>query len=65
MTEEQIPFYGNVKIPSNICEETFFAIYPDFFYENSTSLVLWSQAWQAALDYKENSEPRIQLINGS
>ena len=62
MTEEKIPFAGNVKIPDGECEEAFFAVYPDFFYEGSTALNLWTQAWQAALDYVEDSKPRIQLI---
>jgi hypothetical protein len=62
MTSEDIPFAGNVKVPSDDCEEAFFALYPDFFYENSTALVLWVQAWQAALDYVENKKPVIQLI---
>jgi hypothetical protein len=65
MTEENIPFAGNVKVPEGECEEAFFAFYPDFFYEGSTALNLWTQAWQAALDYVEDSKPRIQLINGS
>lgn len=62
MTEEGVPFAGNMKVPSDDCEEAFFALYPDFFYEGSTALTLWIQAWQAALDHAENSKPRIQLI---
>jgi hypothetical protein len=62
MTEEQIPFAGSMKVPSDPCEEAFFALYPDFFYEGSTALNLWTQAWQAALDFAEDSKPRIQLI---
>jgi hypothetical protein len=62
MTEEQIPFAGNIKVPSDPCEEAFFALYPDFFYEGSTALNLWTQAWQAALDFTEDSKPRIELI---
>ena len=62
MTEEQIPFGGNMKVPSDACEEAFFAIYPDFFYEGSTSLMLWTQSWQAALDWVQEDTPRIQLI---
>mgnify|MGYP003705120319 CR=1 FL=1 len=62
MTEESIPFAGNVKVPSDPCEEAFFVYYPDFFYEKSTALVLWTQAWNAALEWKENEKPRIQLI---
>ena len=54
MTSEDIPFAGNVKVPSDDCEEAFFAVYPDFFYKGSTALNLWTQAWQAALDYVEN-----------
>ena len=65
MTEEQIPFGGNMQMPDGECEEAFFALYPDFFYDGSTALTLWRQAWQAALDFKEDSQPRIQLINGS
>jgi len=62
MTSEDIPFAGNVKVPSDDCEEAFFAVYPDFFYEGSTALNLWTQAWQAALDHIENKKPLIQLI---
>ena len=62
MTEEKIPFAGSIKVPSDDCEEAFFAFYPDFFYEGSTSLMLWTQAWQAALDHVENKKPVIQLI---
>jgi hypothetical protein len=62
MTEEQIPFAGNIKVPSDACEEAFFAVYPDFFYEGSTALNLWTQAWQAALDYVEDKKTVIQLI---
>jgi hypothetical protein len=62
MTEEQIPFGGNMKVPSDACEEAFFALYPDFFYENSTALNLWIQSWQAALDWVKEDTPRIQLI---
>jgi len=39
MTEEQVPFAGNIKVPSDDCEEAFFAVYPDFFYEGSTALI--------------------------
>lgn len=62
MTEEKIPFVGSMKVPDGEIEEAFFAIYPDFFYENSTALTLWIQAWQAALDWQKNNKPRIQLI---
>jgi len=62
MTEEKIPFAGNMKVPTDDCEEAFFAVYPDFFYEESTALALWTQAWQAALDHIENKKPVIQLI---
>lgn len=62
MTSEDIPFAGNVKVPSDDCEEAFFAVYPDFFYEGSTALTLWTQGWQVALDYKESTKPLIQLI---
>jgi hypothetical protein len=62
MTEENIPFAGNVKIPSDDCEEAFFAAYPNFFYEGSTALNLWTQAWQAALDNIEYKKSVIQLI---
>jgi hypothetical protein len=55
-------FAGNVKVPSDHCEEAFFALYPDFFYEKSTSLMLWTQAWQTALDHVENKKPVIQLL---
>ena len=44
MTSEPVPFGGNVKVPSDDCEEAFFAVYPDFFYEGSTALNLWTQA---------------------
>jgi hypothetical protein len=62
MTEENIPFAGNMKVPSDDCEEAFFALYPDFFYEGSTALTLWVQAWQAALDNIEYKKSVIQLI---
>ena len=62
MTDENIPFAGNVKVPSDDCEEAFFALYSDFFYEGSTALNLWTQAWQAALDHVENKKPVIQLL---
>jgi len=62
MTNEGIPFGGNLKVPDNDCEETFFALYPDFFYEGSTALTLWTQGWQAALDHAEYKKPVIQLI---
>jgi len=62
MTDENIPFCGNMKVPSDDCEEAFFALYPNFFYEKSTALTLWTQGWQAALDYKESTKPLIQLI---
>lgn len=51
-----------MKVPSDACEEAFFALYPDFFYENSTALNLWTQSWQAALDWVKEDTPRIQLI---
>jgi len=51
-----------MKVPSDDCEEAFFALYPNFFYEKSTALTLWTQGWQAALDYKESTKPLIQLI---
>lgn len=62
MTDENIPFAGNMKVPSDDCEETFFSLYPDFFYEGSTALALWTQGWQAALDNTENKKPVIQLL---
>jgi hypothetical protein len=62
MTEEKIPFGGSMKVPSDPCEEAFFALYPDFFYENSTALNLWIQAWQAALYWVQEDTPRIQLL---
>jgi len=62
MTSEPVPFGGILKTPSDDCEEAFFALYPDFFYEGSTALNLWTQAWQAALDHVENKKPVIQLI---
>jgi len=62
MTSEPVPFGGHLKPPSDACEEAFFAVYPDFFYEGSTALNLWTQAWQAALDHVENKKPLIQLI---
>jgi len=63
MTEEKIPFGGSMKVPSDACEEAFFALYPDFFYEGSTALNLWTQAWQAATDcIQDIDKPRIQLI---
>ena len=62
MTNEQIPFGGNMKVPSDHCEEAFFAVYPDFFYEGSTAFNFWTQAWQAAFDHVENKKPLIQLI---
>ncbi len=62
MTSEPIPFAGNVKVPSDACEEAFFQYYPDFFYDQSTALTLWIQAWNAALDWKEDTKPVIQLL---
>jgi hypothetical protein len=62
MIDENIPFGGNMKVPTDDCEEAFFELYPDFFYEKSTALTLWTQGWQAALDYKESTKPLIQLI---
>jgi len=62
MTSEPVPFGGTLKVPSDDCEEAFFAFYPDFFYEGSTALNLWTQAWQAALDHVENKKPVIHLI---
>jgi hypothetical protein len=62
MTEENIPFLENLKVPSDDCEEAFFGLYPDFFYEGSTALNLWIQGWQAALDHVENKKPVIQLL---
>jgi len=62
MTEEKIPFGGNMKVPSDDCEEAFFALYPDFFYENSTALNLWTQAWFNALDWVEDNKKLIQLL---
>ena len=62
MINEEIPFAENIKVPSDDCEEAFFAFYQDFFYEGSTALNLWTQAWQAALDHVENKKPVIQLI---
>ena len=59
---EPIPFVGNMKVPENDCEEAFFAYYPDFFYEGSTALNLWIQAWQAATDYIEYKKPTIQIV---
>ena len=62
MTDEKIPFGGSMKVPSDDCEEAFFSLYPNFFYEGSTALNLWIQSWQSALDYKESIKPLIQLI---
>ena len=62
MTSEDIPFAGNVKVPSDDCEEAFFVLYPDFFYEGSTALNLWIQSWQLALDWIEDNKKVIQLI---
>jgi len=62
MTDENIPFCGNMKVPSDDCEEAFFELYPDFFYEKSTALTLWTQGWQAALEHKESTKPLIQLL---
>jgi len=62
MTEEKIPFGGNMKVPSDDCEEAFFALYPDFFYEGSTALNLWTQAWFNALDWVEDNKKLIQLL---
>jgi hypothetical protein len=62
MTNEEIPFAGNVKVPSDDCEEAFFALYPDFFYEGSTALNLWTQAWYSALDWVEDNKKLIQLL---
>lgn len=61
MQEEKVPFGGNLQVPSDDCEEAFFALYPDFFYDGSTSLMLWTQAWQAALAYAESKRPLIYL----
>jgi len=62
MTSEPVPFGGILKTPSDACEEAFFTYYPDFFYEGSTALNLWIQAWQVALDHVEDKKPVIQLI---
>ena len=63
MTDEKIPFGGSMKVPSDDCEEAFFALYPDFFYEGSTALNLWIQSWFNALDWVEdNKKLLIQLI---
>jgi hypothetical protein len=62
MTSEPVPFGGSMKVPSDDCEEAFFTHYPDFFYEGSTALNLWIQAWQAALDHVEDKKPVIQLL---
>jgi len=62
MTEEKIPFGGNMKVPSDDCEEAFFALYPDFFYEGSTALNLWTHAWFNALDWVEDNKKLIQLL---
>ena len=62
MTSDPVPFGGSMKVPSDDCEEAFFAIYPDFFYEGSTSLTLWTQAWYNALDWVEDNKKLIQLL---
>ena len=62
MTDEKIPFGGSMKVPSDDCEEAFFVLYPDFFYEGSTALNLWIQSWQLALDWIEDNKKVIQLI---
>jgi hypothetical protein len=62
MKSEGIPFAGEMKVPENDCEEAFFQRFPDFFYESSTALTLWTMAWQAALDHAEFKKPVIQLI---
>lgn len=62
MTDEKIPFGGSMKVPSDDCEEAFFALYPDFFYESSTALNLWIQSWQSALDWIEDNKKVIQLL---
>ena len=62
MTDENIPFCGNMKVPSDDCEEAFFVLYPDFFYEGSTALNLWIQSWQSALDWIEDNKKVIQLL---
>lgn len=62
MKSEGIPFAGEMKVPENDCEEVFFQRFPDFFYEGSTALTLWTMAWQAAQDHAESKKPVIQLI---
>jgi len=62
MMKEGVPFGGNIDCPSDECEEAFFALYPDFFYEGSTALILWTQAWQAACDHIYNTKPVIQTL---
>lgn len=62
MTDEKIPFGGSMKVPSDDCEEAFFVLYPDFFYEGSTALNLWIQSWQSALDWIEDNKKVIQLL---
>jgi len=62
MKSESIPFAGEMKVPENDCEEVFFQRFPDFFYEGSTALTLWTMAWQAAQDHAESKKPVIQLI---
>lgn len=62
MTEEKIPFAGNVKLPDDVCEEAFFARFPDFFYEGSTALTLWKMSWEASREALEVEKPRIALI---
>lgn len=51
MKSEPVPFAGELKVPSDDCEEAFFAVYPNFFYEGSTALNLWKQAWQSAVNW--------------
>jgi hypothetical protein len=65
MTNEPVPFGGEMNLPETPCEEAFFHYYPDFYYPNSTALNLWTQAWNQALDWKElqeNKKPLIQLL---
>jgi len=62
MKSEPVPFAGQLKVPSDDCEEAFFAAYPDFFYEGSTALNLWTQAWFNALDWAEENKSWIKQI---
>ena len=44
------------------CEKEFEAMFPDFFYEGSTALGVWTMGWNKALEVQEEKKPVIQLI---